>query len=102
MAYSAKAIHGTMRYMPQLDTKPCTDIHDALPITLVKKPPVLPRGKTAWGVVKRVRVVKTREDVVKTKLGVVFCLWGRRYSSSAFQRQHPRADARCLRPTRPY
>ena len=71
-------------------------------LSLVKKTPVLPRGKTAWGVVKRVRVVKTREDVVKTKLGVVFCLWGRRYSLSAFQRQHPRADARRLRPTRPY
>ena len=69
---------------------------------LVKKPPVLPHGKTAWGVVKRVRVVKTREDVVKTKLGMVFCLWGRRYSSSAFQRQHPRAGDRRLRPTRPY
>ena len=32
----------------------------------------LPHGKTAWGVVKRVRVVKTREWVVKTKVEVVF------------------------------
>ena len=41
-------------------------------LPLVKNPLILPRGKTAWGVVKRVRVVKTREGVVKTKLEVVF------------------------------
>ena len=37
-------------------------------IPLVKNPPVLPRGKTVWRVVKRVQVVKTREGVVKTEV----------------------------------
>ena len=40
--------------------------------TLVKKPPRLPRGKMTWGVVKWVRMVKTKEGLVKTKLEVVF------------------------------
>ena len=31
-------------------------------ITLVKKPPILPSGKTAWGVVKWVLVVKTEGE----------------------------------------
>ena len=46
--------------------------NQGIPSTLVKKPPVLPRGKMVWGVVKRVQVVKTGEGVVKTKLEVVF------------------------------
>ena len=48
-------------------------LHGSVRVTITsKKNPVLPHGKTAWGVVKRVRVVKTREGVVKTKLEVVF------------------------------
>ena len=31
-------------------------------LQVVKKPPILPRGKTAWGVVKWVRVVKTEGE----------------------------------------
>ena len=61
--------HGQSFYSPTMDSsigagpwKPYTS----------KTPPILPRGKTVWGVVKRVQVVKTREGVVKTKLEVVF------------------------------
>ena len=56
-------------------------------ISLVKKPPFLPRGKMAWGVVKRVWVVKIGEGVVKTKLEVVF--WSADNDKSALRVHRP-------------
>ena len=76
-------------------------------IALVKKPPVLPRGKTVWGVVKQVQVVKTREGVVKMKLEVVFwsttmtnllCPLTGHASCFTHMRQFRPLDVTCTRP----
>lgn len=66
MAHSSKAIHGTMRYMPQLDPKPCTDILDALPIRQRDRPEMEIRGQCEV-------TVCTALHVCTVQLGCKYC-----------------------------